>query len=197
MRKFGLAGAVAATALFGLSACSGGGEDKAPAADTAGEIASTTAPAAGGPAALPTDGGITPAPAAVASATPGEVAAPASPAAAAAAAGGATVTLAGLTGDVAAGQRVFGQCRTCHTVEAGVNRVGPSLKGIVGRAAGTIPNFRYSNANKNSGITWTEETLFAYLENPREYIPGTYMSFVGLRQPQQRADVIAYLKTQS
>lgn len=193
MRKFGIVSVMTATALFGLSACSGGEEKKAPAAEAAAEVASTTAPAAGGAEALPTDGGVTPAPAAVAGATPAEVAAPASPAAAAA--GGASVQLAGLTGDVARGQRVFMQCRTCHAVEVGVNKAGPSLHGIIGRKAGTIPNFRYSNANKNSGITWTEETMFAYLENPRAYMPGTYMSFVGLRQPQQRADVVAYLKT--
>jgi len=107
------------------------------------------------------------------------------------------VVLAGLTGDPARGQRVFAQCRTCHVVQPGVNRVGPSLHGIVGRQAGTVPNFRYSPANKNSGITWTEPVLFEYLENPRQYIPGTYMAYPGLRDPQQRADVIAYLKSAS
>ena len=171
MRKFGLASIITATAVLGLAACSGG-EDKAPAAEASAEVAVVPAPA---PAAVP----------------------PAAPAAAApAAAAGATVTLAGLTGDAARGERVFAQCRTCHAVEAGVNKVGPSLKGIIGRQAGTIANFRYSPANKNSGITWTEDVLFAYLENPRQYMPGTYMSYVGLKQPQQRADVIAYLKTQ-
>ena len=103
--------------------------------------------------------------------------------------------LAGLTGDVARGQRVFMQCRTCHAIEAGVNRVGPSLHGIVGRRSGIMANYRYSAAMKNSGRTWDEETLAAYLENPRAYIPGTKMSFAGLRNPQQRADVIAYLKS--
>jgi cytochrome c len=107
------------------------------------------------------------------------------------------VTLAGLTGDATAGQRIFGQCRTCHVVEPGVNRVGPSLHSIVGRTAGTVPGFNYSDANKNSGVTWTEEVLFEYLEDPRGFMPGTKMAFVGLKKPQDRADVIAYLKTQS
>jgi cytochrome c len=80
---------------------------------------------------------------------------------------------------------------------AGREQGRPVAHGIIGRQAGTIPGFRYSPANKNSGITWTEDVMFAYLEDPRKYIPGTYMSFVGLKQPQQRADVIAYLKTQS
>ncbi|MBX9747150.1 MAG: cytochrome c family protein, partial [Hyphomonadaceae bacterium] len=78
--------------------------------------------------------------------------------------------------------------------EQGVNRVGPSLYGIVGRRAGSIPGFRYSAANQSSGITWTEQELFNYLQDPRARIPGTIMAFVGLRNPQQRADVIAYLK---
>jgi cytochrome c len=78
-----------------------------------------------------------------------------------------------------------------------VNRVGPSLHGIVGRTAGTIEGFRYSPANKNSGITWTEEQLFTYLEDPRKTIPGTFMAFAGIKDPQQRADLIAYLKTQA
>jgi cytochrome c len=82
-------------------------------------------------------------------------------------------------------------------VEPGVNRVGPSLHGIIGRTAGSVPGFNYSAANKGSGVTWTEEVLFEYLENPREFMPGTRMAFVGLKKPQDRADVIAYLKTQS
>ncbi|MBI1250422.1 MAG: c-type cytochrome [Alphaproteobacteria bacterium] len=100
-----------------------------------------------------------------------------------------------LTGDPTAGQRIFAQCATCHSVDAGVNRVGPSLHNIIGRESGTVPGFRYSAANQASDITWTEQELFTYLENPQAKIPGTIMAFVGLRQPQQRADVIAYLKT--
>lgn len=99
-----------------------------------------------------------------------------------------------LSGDTVRGQRIFAQCATCHSPEQGVNRVGPSLYGIVGRRAGSIPGFRYSAANQSSGITWTEQELFNYLQDPRARIPGTIMAFVGLRNPQQRADVIAYLK---
>jgi cytochrome c len=99
-----------------------------------------------------------------------------------------------LSGDTERGRRIFAQCATCHSPEQGVNRVGPSLYGIIGRPAGTIAGFRYSDANRNSGITWSEQELFNYLENPRARIPGTTMAFVGLRNPQQRADVIAYLK---
>ena len=99
-----------------------------------------------------------------------------------------------LSGDTERGRRIFAQCATCHSPEQGVNRVGPSLFGVIGRHSGTIPGFRYSDANRNSGITWTEQELFNYLENPRAKIPGTIMAFNGLRNPQQRADVIAYLK---
>ena len=179
MRSFGMMG-VALSGLLVLSACSGESSDN--------KAAEAPAPAAAAPAAPAAE----PAPAPVAEAAPA-----ATPAAAPAAAGGATVVLAGLTGDATAGQRVFMQCRTCHAIEAGVNRVGPSMHGVVGRQAGIVPGYTYSAANKNSGKTWDEATLFAYLENPRAYIPGTKMSFVGLRNPQQRVDVIAYLKTQS
>lgn len=132
---------------------------------------------------------------------PAEEAAPAPEAAEAAAPAATLIALnitdasgAQLSGDTARGQRIFAQCATCHSPEAGVNRVGPSLHGIIGRRAGTVAGFRYSDANRNSGITWTEQELFTYLENPRARVPGTIMAFVGLRNPQQRADVIAYLK---
>lgn len=102
---------------------------------------------------------------------------------------------ASLTGNADAGKRVFVKCRACHVVEEGQNRVGPSLYGIVGREAGSVEGFNYSEANANSGITWTEEVMFEYLENPQEYIPGTRMIFPGLPSAQDRADVIAYLKS--
>lgn len=143
-------------------------------------------------------------PEATAPATP-EAAPPATPAATTPAAPPAGAMLlevrdaagAQLSGDAAKGERIYRQCQTCHVTDAGVNKVGPSLHGIIGRKAGTVPNFRYSNANRISGITWTEQELFNYLENPRARVPGTIMAFVGLRSPQDRADVIAYLKTQS
>ncbi|GAC1413158.1 MAG: hypothetical protein NVSMB69_15520 [Novosphingobium sp.] len=107
------------------------------------------------------------------------------------------VKLASYTGDAAAGKTDFAICMTCHAIEAGVNKIGPSLHGVVGRKAGSIAGFAYSAANKNSGITWSPEKLFQYLEGPQRVVPGTKMSYAGLTDPQKRADVIAYLKTQS
>lgn len=106
-------------------------------------------------------------------------------------------TLAQFTGDATSGEQVFIQCKTCHVTEPGVNRIGPSLHAIVGRPAGQVAGYNYSPANKNSGITWSEEKLFQYLEKPQRVIPGTKMAFAGITDPQKRADVIAYLKTQS
>ena len=109
---------------------------------------------------------------------------------------GSTSALAAIpAGNAAHGAIVFHQCQLCHVITAGQNRVGPSLHGVVGRHSGIVPGYTYSSANKNSGIVWTEDKLFAYLENPRAYVPGTKMSFAGLKNPQDRADVIAYLKT--
>ncbi|WP_232844040.1 c-type cytochrome [Allopontixanthobacter sediminis] len=104
------------------------------------------------------------------------------------------IAYASLTGDAAAGKVVFAQCRSCHVTEPGVNKTGPSLAGIVGRTAGSVDGYNYSPANANSGITWTEEHLYAYLENPQRVVPKTKMIFPGLRDAQKRADVIAYLK---
>ena len=104
------------------------------------------------------------------------------------------VAFADLTGDPAAGQTVYAQCRACHLPTEGRNGVGPSLYGIVGRAAGSVEGFNYSEANRNSGIIWTPEVMFNYLEAPRAYIRGTNMAYPGLKDPQDRADVIAYLE---
>lgn len=109
----------------------------------------------------------------------------------------AEITYASLTGDAAKGEKVFAQCKACHVAEPNVNRVGPTLHAVVGRKAGTIAGFKYSPANKNSGLTWTEEQLFTYLAAPQKVVPGTYMAFAGLKNPQDRADVIAYLKTKA
>ncbi len=98
--------------------------------------------------------------------------------------------------DAEAGARVFRtQCGACHVAEAGKNRVGPSLFGIVGRTSGQVEGFRYSAANKDAKLTWTPEVLDKYLTNPRETVPGTTMAYVGLRNATQRADLIAYLET--
>ena len=71
---------------------------------------------------------------------------------------------------------------------------GPNLGGLFGRVSGTTEGFSYSAANKNKGVTWNEETLYDYLLNPKKYIPGTKMVFAGLKKPEDRADLIAYLK---
>ncbi|MHA6720406.1 c-type cytochrome [Sphingomonas sp. RS6] len=136
--------------------------------------------------------------AATAATTP--AAAPAAPAAEAAPAADNTDTLTGVklasfTGNVDAGKTAFTTCQTCHSADPGVNKIGPSLHGIVGREAGTVAGFNYSDANKNSGITWTPEKLFQYLEKPARVVPGTKMIFPGIPEPQKRADVIAYLKS--
>ncbi|GAB5348283.1 c-type cytochrome [Alteriqipengyuania sp. 357] len=109
----------------------------------------------------------------------------------------ADVDFASLTGDAAAGEKVFANCMSCHSVEEGVNKVGPSLHNVVGREAGSVEGFNYSDANKSSGITWTPEELFVYLADPQGTVPGTKMIFPGIKDPQQRADLIAYLQTQS
>ncbi|WP_439544705.1 c-type cytochrome [Sandarakinorhabdus sp.] len=105
------------------------------------------------------------------------------------------VSYSSLTGDAAKGEKLFAQCKACHVVEEGKNRVGPSLYGVVGRTAGTVAGYTYSKANKESGVAWSEDVLFTYLEAPQKFMPGTKMAFGGLKQPQDRADVIAYLKT--
>ena len=107
------------------------------------------------------------------------------------------VKLASYTGDATKGAADFMTCKTCHAIEVGVNKIGPSLHGVVGRKAGSIAGYAYSAANKGSGITWTEDKLFQYLEKPQRVVPGTKMSYPGLTDPQKRADVIAYLKTNS
>lgn len=179
---------LASTALLALLAACGGGDKKTEQTTEATAPADPTNESAdNGPVAEPA----APAGPTTSTAAPGPGAGtPAVPAAA----GG--VTLASFTGDAAKGEKVFGQCRTCHVTTPGVNKVGPTLHGVVGRKAGSIPGFRYSPANKNSGITWTEEQLFTYLEAPQRVVKGTYMAFGGLKNPQDRADVIAYLKTQ-
>lgn len=107
------------------------------------------------------------------------------------------VAYASLTGDAAAGKLVFAQCRTCHVTDPGINRIGPSLAGVVGRPAGSVKGFNYSPANKDIGLTWTEEQMYVYLENPQRTIPKTKMIFAGLPNAQKRADVIAFLKDPS
>jgi cytochrome c len=100
-------------------------------------------------------------------------------------------------GDAAKGKKVFAKCMACHTTEAGKNKVGPSLHGIIGRKSGSIEGFSYSDAMKNANLTWDEATLDKYLTNPKAEVPGNKMAFPGLPKPEDRANVIAFLKEAS
>ncbi len=97
-------------------------------------------------------------------------------------------------GDPENGKRIFRLCAGCHSLRPGEFRVGPSLAGLFGRKAGSVPGFRYSIALKNSSVIWDEKTLGAWLDNPRKLVPGNRMLFRGLRSGKHRADVIAFLK---
>lgn len=97
-------------------------------------------------------------------------------------------------GDVERGTTVFKKCGSCHKVgPEAKNGVGPVLNGIVGRMAGTFPDYNYSKANKSSGVTWEIENLTVYLRAPRAFIPGTKMPFPGLKDDQDIADLLAFL----
>ena len=97
-------------------------------------------------------------------------------------------------GDAARGEKRFEECATCHTLERGVNNVGPSLFGLFGRKAGEIADFRYSPALKKSGITWTPQTLDTFIADPQKEVPGNRMPFAGMLDAGDRADLIAYLQ---
>jgi cytochrome c len=99
-------------------------------------------------------------------------------------------------GDAAAGQALFQhKCSICHAPVEGQNKIGPSLWGVVGRKAGTLPTYTYSDAMKGANRTWDASTLNVYLTNPRQTIPGIKMIFAGLPDQTDRANVIAYLST--
>src|SRR3954453_18970060 len=100
-----------------------------------------------------------------------------------------------LAQDVAAGEKEFIVCRACHQIgPTAKNSVGPVLNGVVGRKAGTYPDYNYSTANKNSDLIWNEDTLRTYLANPQAVVKGTKMIFPGIKDPAKVNDVIAYLK---
>jgi cytochrome c len=97
--------------------------------------------------------------------------------------------------DATAGKAAFAQCSACHTLD-GNNGVGPSLKGIAGRKAGSYPGFRFSRGMKNAGINWDDKTLAAYIADPQKTVPGNVMPFSGVAEEKQRADLVAFLMTQ-
>jgi cytochrome c len=98
--------------------------------------------------------------------------------------------------DTAAGQQIFkAQCGICHSVAAGVNGIGPTLLGVVGRSAGSAPGFQYTADHKKLGVTWDAATLDKYLTNPRAMVPDTTMIYAGLKDDADRANLIAYLET--
>ena len=100
-------------------------------------------------------------------------------------------------GDPDAGSHVFTQCKACHSLEAGKNMVGPSLHGLFGRTAGTAAGYSYSDAMKKAGaggLAWNEDTLAKYLADPKAFVPGDKMPFLGVKDPAKLADLIAYLK---
>ena len=97
--------------------------------------------------------------------------------------------------DAAKGELVFKQCLVCHSIGPGAkNKVGPVLNGLFGRKSGTVEGFSYSEANKNSGITWNEDVFRVYIKDPKAKIPGTKMIFAGVKDDQQVSDLIAFIK---
>ncbi|KZE33697.1 cytochrome c family protein [Chelatococcus daeguensis] len=98
--------------------------------------------------------------------------------------------------DAQAGKRVFNKCSACHAVGPNApNKIGPQLNGLFGRTAGSVEGYTYSPANKQSGITWTEETFANYIKDPRGAIKGTKMVFAGIRNEQEVRDLTAYLRS--
>jgi cytochrome c len=97
-----------------------------------------------------------------------------------------------------AGRRVFAQCRSCHTIDAGGgNRVGPNLHGVFGRAIGTAEGFTYSQAVQDADFVWDADHLDHWLQNPQTFLPGNRMAFAGVRDETQRRDLIAYLMAET
>lgn len=99
-----------------------------------------------------------------------------------------------LAQDVANGEDVFKKCRACHQIgENAKNGVGPNLNGVIGRKAGTIEGFAYSEANKSSGVTWDAETFLKYIKDPKAAMPGNKMAFAGVKDEQDAKDLLAYI----
>lgn len=107
----------------------------------------------------------------------------------------ATLPAAASAQDAAAGEKSFNKCRACHQVgETAKNGVGPELNGLFGRKSGSVSGYSYSDANKNSGITWDETVFAEYIKDPKAKIPGTKMAFAGIKNEQEIKDLTAFLK---
>src|SRR6201996_7024701 len=103
-------------------------------------------------------------------------------------------TSAAFAQDVAAGKSSFNKCLACHSIGEGAkNKVGPELNGLDGRKSGTVEGFSYSDANKNSGITWNKDQFLEYITDPKAKIPGTKMIFAGIKNEKERNDLWAYI----
>ena len=98
--------------------------------------------------------------------------------------------------DAAAGKTSFNKCLPCHSIGEGAkNKVGPQLNGIDGRHSGTAPDYNYSDANKSSGITWNKDQFLEYIKDPKAKIPGTKMTFPGIKNEKEANDLWAYLSS--
>src|SRR3954470_8956101 len=104
------------------------------------------------------------------------------------------VGAAAQSGDPARGEKRFEDCASCHSIAAGENGVGPSLHGIINRKAASLEDFRYSPAMRNSGLTWTPETIETFIADPQKLVPANRMAYAGLTDAADRADLIAYLQ---
>ena len=97
-------------------------------------------------------------------------------------------------GDAAKGQKVFAKCKTCHEIASDKNKVGPTLQGVLGRKAGAVAGFKYSEAMAASGVVWDEATIAEYVAKPKEFIPGNKMAFAGLKKEDEIENLLAYIK---
>ena len=176
--------AALAPVLLALAAC-GGADEPDEAAPGAAPAATETA----GPADAPAPGG-SPAP----GATPSETASPA-PTASATPTPAPTPSATATPVAAASPPAVFNMCTACHSIERGENGIGPTLAGVFGRRAASLPGFEYSQAMASSGLTWNQANLDRFLENPRGVVPGTTMAYNGVKDAAQRQAVINYLKT--
>jgi cytochrome c len=101
-------------------------------------------------------------------------------------------------GDAAKGEKVFAKCKACHVVDQEANRVGPHLKGVIGRNVASVADYKYSESMlefAKANPVWTDEVFLKYIENPKASVPKTKMVFPGLKKEEERADLLAYLKT--